>query len=91
MKVDADYITVELEKGVDPELLALEALAKKFQEAMFKRLKEKYGEGYQGWNDEEHNPVERLEESFKEHLKKGFTEKNCIDMANFLAMIWNRK
>ena len=84
MKIDADYT-------IDPELVALETLTKKFQEDMFERLKQKYGEGYQGWNDEEHCPVEQLEESFKEHLKKGFTEKNCINMANYLAMIWNRK
>lgn len=81
----------ECNHNITAELDALETLSKKFSRAMFGKLRQKFFEGYHGWNDEKEFPTYILKEKLLQHIKKGFDEDNCVDIANLAMMIWNHK
>ena len=57
-----------------------------FAEVMKEKMKEKYYEGYEGWDD-----IAGLEDHIThrliEHAKRGKGQE--VDMANFAMMLWN--
>lgn len=66
---------------------ALDKMVACFSMEMKRKLKRKYLEGYHGWDDPENFPDEGIVEALKEHVNKG----NWVDVANFAAMLWNRR
>ena len=61
---------------------ALDALVDDFAEAMKKRLRKKFVEGKEGW-DNPNWPIEDIR-------KQLFACRDPIDIANFAAFLWNR-
>ena len=70
-----------------PEFEALRAIATDAGSEMFKKLKEKYMDGWGGWDDPIVLPF--LKVKLLEHAEKDFTPENMIDVMNLAAMIRN--
>ncbi len=70
-----------------PGLCALEKLTQIAAEAMYKKLLKKYWEGWFGWDDPKALPF--LKQKLIDHVQKGFSANNMVDIMNLAAMIWN--
>ena len=64
-------------------LRALERCVEVFSEDMLYKLKNKFLQGYDGWDDP--NTLDFLKESLKSHMDKG----DMVDVANLAMFIWN--
>jgi hypothetical protein len=73
------------------EYKALMEMVYAFAAAMGVKLEAKLQDGYGGWNKSGKKITKNLEAKLKAHIKKGFDEKNMVDIGNLAAMIWWRR
>jgi len=59
----------------------------KFHLACFNKLEKKEQEGFKGWNMPENK--KELEQGLLEHIVKGFSPDNLVDISNYCNMLWN--
>lgn len=78
---------------------------KRFHKAMTDKIDEKRQEGRGGWHRETSHyqrdrgditetygcSVRGLQQALRNHIKKGLTGRNLVDIANFCMMVWNRE
>lgn len=72
----------------------------RFTEAMHAKMTTKRAEGRGGWHREgkgESNPetwgcsTRGLQQALRNHIARGLTGSNLVDIANFCMMVWNRE
>lgn len=76
---------IKYEKNSDIELKKLEHVVDNFSEEMKKKLREKYSEGFYGWDDP--NNKDLIKHELKIHIEKDGEQ--YIDIANLSMMLWN--
>lgn len=81
-----DFVNV---KVIEPELAALLRLLDVVRAKMYRKLLQKWGKGFKGWDDPKFLPV--LKQKLREHIDRGFDPENMIDVMNLAAMIWNQE
>jgi hypothetical protein len=72
--------------GTDPESAPDNEAVVKLAIAMMAKLDKKRQQGYNGWNNPELCPPDRLPKMLISHLQKG----DVVDIANFCAMVYSR-
>ena len=60
-----------------------------FNDACYKKLGKKEGEGFESWDDPNFEWTLKLK--LKEHFKEEWTMENLVDIANFCNFLWNQK
>lgn len=65
---------------------AFGVLVDDFAKAMKEKFHKKWAEGYRGWDDPEWTK-EKIMQALKDHLNKG----DAVDIANFVAFLWNKQ
>lgn len=82
----------ECNHGTFAWMKAIETAVDAFADKMKAKMREKALRDMKtGWDKPEDWPDEGLQIQLEEHVDKGFTHDNMIDVANYCMMLWNRQ
>ena len=67
--------------------IGLQELVEGASQEMVKKLNEKYKNGYSDWDNI--NIVQKLWDKLEDHVSRGLSKDNMVDIMNLAAFLWN--